>query len=173
MERLTIRSDICCEPENNIVYSNPNDPEGMYNILDLAECLYNGGEAEAGILLDISNRLAAYEDTGLTPEEVHQLKAKYEALESDKNVIESSHINAEMNLEAQQQEIDRLADETIKLMKENAKNSNKKDELVKVLKQAREAIKAAWSDGSANAAMDKASEALAAIDKAIGGKEDV
>ena len=108
MERLTIRSDICCEPENNIVYSNPNDPEGMYNILDLAECLYNGGEAEAGILLDISNRLAAYEDTGLTPEEVHQLKAKYEALESDKNVIESSHINAEMNLEAQQQEIDRL-----------------------------------------------------------------
>jgi hypothetical protein len=48
-----------------------------------------------------------------------------------------------------------------------------KDELVKVLKQAREAIKAAWSDESANAAMDKASEALAEIDKAIGGKEDV
>ena len=39
--------------------------------------------------------------------------------------------------------------------------------------KAREAIKAAWSDGSANAAMGKASEALAAIDKAIGGKEDV
>ena len=76
-------------------------------------------------------------------------------------------------IEALQQENERLADETIKLMKENAKNSNKKDELVKVLKQAREAIKAAWSDGSANAAMDKASEALAAIDKAIGGKEDV
>ena len=37
------------------------------------------------------------------------------------------------------------------------------------LQKAREAIKAAWSDGSANAAMDKASEALAAIDKAIGG----
>jgi predicted nucleic acid-binding Zn-ribbon protein len=41
------------------------------------------------------------------------------------------------------------------------------------LRKAREAIKAAWSDGSANAAMDKASEALAAIDKAIGGREDV
>ena len=41
------------------------------------------------------------------------------------------------------------------------------------LRKAREAIKAAWSDGSANAAMDKASEALAEIDKAIGGKEDV
>ena len=36
------------------------------------------------------------------------------------------------------------------------------------LRKAREAIKAAWSDGSANAAMDKASDALAAIDKVIG-----
>ena len=43
---------------------------------------------------------------------------------------------------------------------------------VEALKKAREAIKAAWSDGSANAAMDKASEALTAIDKVIGGKED-
>jgi hypothetical protein len=40
---------------------------------------------------------------------------------------------------------------------------------VEVLEKAREAIKAAWSDGSANAAIDKASEALAAIDKVIGG----
>ena len=44
---------------------------------------------------------------------------------------------------------------------------------VEALIMAMEAIKAAWSDGSANAAMDKASDALAAIDKAIGGKEDV
>ena len=44
---------------------------------------------------------------------------------------------------------------------------------VDALIMAREAIKAAWSDGSASAAMGKASEALAAIDKAIGGKEDV
>jgi FtsZ-binding cell division protein ZapB len=43
---------------------------------------------------------------------------------------------------------------------------------VEALIMAMEAIKAAWSDGSANAAMDKASEALAEIDKAIGGKED-
>ncbi len=39
------------------------------------------------------------------------------------------------------------------------------------MRKAREAIKAAWSDGNANAAMDKASEALAAIDKAIGMSE--
>ena len=44
---------------------------------------------------------------------------------------------------------------------------------VEALILAMEAIKAAWSDGSANAAMDKASEALAEINKAIGGKEDV
>ena len=44
---------------------------------------------------------------------------------------------------------------------------------VEALRKAREAIKAAWSDGSANAAMDKANKALAEIDKAIGGKEDV
>ena len=43
---------------------------------------------------------------------------------------------------------------------------------VEALIMAMEAIKAAWSDGSANAAMDKASEALAEIGKAIGGKED-
>ena len=41
------------------------------------------------------------------------------------------------------------------------------------LRKAREAIRAAWSDGSANAAMDKACEALAEIGKALGGKEDV
>lgn len=76
-ERLTIKTDICIEPENEIVYHNPNDPDGMYNILDLAECLYSGGEAEAGILMEISRRLAAYEDTGLSPEEVQELaKAK-------------------------------------------------------------------------------------------------
>lgn len=78
-ERLTIKTDICIEPENEIVYHNPNDPEGMYNILDLAECLYSGGEAEAGILMEISRRLAAYEDSGLSPEEVQELaKAKEE-----------------------------------------------------------------------------------------------
>lgn len=42
---------------------------------------------------------------------------------------------------------------------------------VEALIMAMEAIKAAWSDGSANAAMDKASEALTAVDKAIGGRQ--
>jgi hypothetical protein len=73
LERLTIKTDICIEPENEIVYHNPNDPDGLYNILDLAECLYSGGEVEAGILMEISRRLAAYEDSGLSPEEAQEL----------------------------------------------------------------------------------------------------
>ena len=61
-ERLTIRTDTCCEIENGILYSNPNDPEGMYNILDLAKRSEDGDGTEARILLEISNRLARYED---------------------------------------------------------------------------------------------------------------
>jgi len=174
MERLTIRSDICCEPENNIVYSNPNDPEGMYNILDLAECLYNGGEAEAGILLDISNRLAAYEDTGLTPKQIQEQQRYIKALEKQVEVEGQQAI-----IEAQQQEIEWLADETIKLMKENAQNSMRaesltaeKDELIKVLKQARKALYAARVDVLTKETDELAREALAEIDKVMGGKED-
>ena len=81
-------------------------------------------------------------------------------------------------IEALQQENERLADETIKLMKENAKNSNKKDELVKVLKQARDAINGystcpyCWGvNGHAKGC--KFYEALQNIDALIGGKEDV
>jgi hypothetical protein len=43
---------------------------------------------------------------------------------------------------------------------------------VEALIMAREAIKAAWSDRSVNAALDKASEALTKIGKALGGDED-
>jgi len=81
-------------------------------------------------------------------------------------------------IEALQQENERLADETIKLMKENAKNSNKKDELVKVLKQVRDAINGystcpyCWGvNGHAKGC--KFYEALQNIDALIGGKEDV
>lgn len=73
MERLTTRTDICCEPENDIVYYNPKDPDGLYNIIDLAKCAHEVDGEEANILLEISNRLAAYEDTGLSAEEVHEL----------------------------------------------------------------------------------------------------
>jgi len=61
MKRLTIRNDDEFA-ENEIIYNNSADPEGMYNILDLAKNIDNGDGTEAGILLDISQRLAFYED---------------------------------------------------------------------------------------------------------------
>jgi len=77
------------------------------------------------------------------------------------------------------QEIEQLADETIKLMRENAQNSMRaeslaaeKDELIKVLKQARKALYAARVDILTKETDELAREALAEIDKAIGGKED-
>jgi hypothetical protein len=91
MERLTTRTDICCEPENDIVYYNPKDPDGLYNIIDLAKCAHEVDGEEANILLEISNRLAAYEDTGLTPAQVEAMKMDMEQLRAD-------NINAEMNL---------------------------------------------------------------------------
>jgi len=102
LERLTIRNDACVEPENAICYVNPNDPDGLYNILDLAECLYCGGEEEAEILLEISKRLAAYEDTGLTPEEVKGLQYAFDKLGCEVDVLDGK-INT--IIEAQQQEI--------------------------------------------------------------------
>lgn len=84
-------------------------------------------------------------------------------------------------IEALRQENERLADETIKLMKENAKNSNKKDELVKVLKQARDAINGystcpyCWDCWGVNGHTKgcKFYEVLQNIDALIGGQEDV
>lgn len=73
-------------------------------------------------------------------------------------------------IESLQLENERLADETIKLMKENAKNSNKKDELVKVLKQAREVLYNLKMDDYPG--FSAICEALAEIDKVMGGKDD-
>jgi hypothetical protein len=112
--QLALKTRVCpmCEdcPDGCPVETPEDSRNVVTNIVgvDSAELQLNLEFDELNKVTDALNRLAAYEDTGLTPEEVHQLKAKYEALESDKNVIESSHINAEMNLEAQQQEIDRL-----------------------------------------------------------------
>ena len=66
----------------------------------------------------------------------------------------------------------RLFKDFCKLRQENEQLQAQAARVREALIMAREAIKAAWSDGSANAAMDKASDALAAIDKVIGGKED-
>ena len=91
-ERLTIRTDICCEPENDIIYSNPKDPEGMYSILDLAKHSEDGDGTESGILLEISNRLAKYEDA---EEERKSAIIKKESFrcENCKHLLESENTN--------------------------------------------------------------------------------
>lgn len=77
MERLTI--DLSDSGIDDIGYNNPNDPYGMYDILDLARLSECDDGTCANILLEISDRLFAYENSGLTPAEVAELaKAKAE-----------------------------------------------------------------------------------------------
>ena len=123
-ERMTRRT------EGGIAYTKiPANPS---NMVDVGEC-YTGR---------IIDRLAAYEDTRLTPERIRELQNAF-------NILFESERQKQQENEQLQAQVARVRE---------------------ALRKAREAIKAAWSDGSANAAMDKASEALAEIDKAIGGK---
>lgn len=77
MERLTHDADFGLEDWEETLFFVKSDPNGAYNILDIARFQ---GEAEFDeILKSIALRLAAYEDTGLAPEEVQIQK---EAMES-------------------------------------------------------------------------------------------
>ena len=67
----------------------------------------------------------------------------------------------------------RLFKDFCKLRQENEQLQAQVARMREALRKAMEAIKAAWSDRSVNAALDKASEALTKIGKALGGKEDV
>lgn len=63
MDRLTQRIDGCDELDN-IAFINSDDPEGLYNIKDIVE------DFDDERLYKIADRLAAYEDTGLMPNEI-------------------------------------------------------------------------------------------------------
>lgn len=72
MERLTHDVDFGLEDWEEILFFVKSDPNGAYNILDIARFQ---GEAEFDeILKNITLRLAAYEDTGLAPEEVQAMR---------------------------------------------------------------------------------------------------
>jgi len=73
MERITIRPDIGL---GEIWFANSDDPEGAYTIHDIAEY-------RCDVLGAIAERLAAYEDTGLTPDEVAALRRERDALLTD------------------------------------------------------------------------------------------
>lgn len=74
MERLTLRPDIGLD---EIWFENSADPEGAYTIRDIAKY------GRCDVLDAIAERLAAYEDTGLTPDEVAAMRRENDALLED------------------------------------------------------------------------------------------
>lgn len=66
MERLTIIDEVLEE----IYFEVPSDREGAYNILDIAK--YSDEEEKKNILLNIAERLVAYENTDLTPKQIEK-----------------------------------------------------------------------------------------------------
>lgn len=78
-ERITQEADFGLEDWEETLFFVKSDPNGAYNILDIAK--YQGESEFDEILKNVALRLAAYEDTGLEPEEIIELKARMEGLE--------------------------------------------------------------------------------------------
>lgn len=74
MERLTHEADFGLEEWEQTLYSVNSDQGGAYNILDIAS--HEGEDEFDEILKTISLGLKHYEDTGLTPEQIHELKER-------------------------------------------------------------------------------------------------
>ena len=68
MERLTHEADFGLEDWEETLFFVKSDPNGAYNIIDIAK--YQGEPEFDEILKNVALRLAAYEDTGLEPENV-------------------------------------------------------------------------------------------------------
>ena len=79
MERITQEADFGLEDWEETLFFVKSDPNGAYNILDIAK--YQGESEFDEILKNVALRLAAYEDTGLEPEEIIELKGGMEGLE--------------------------------------------------------------------------------------------
>ena len=74
MERLTHEADFGLEEWDQTLYTVKSDPGGAYNILDIAN---HEGEREFNeILKNISLRLKHYEDAGLTPKQIDELRER-------------------------------------------------------------------------------------------------
>lgn len=79
MERLTHEADFGLEEWEQTLYSVNSDQGGAYNILDIAN--HEGEEEFDEILKTISLGLKHYEDTGLTPERIMELKEAVQRLD--------------------------------------------------------------------------------------------
>lgn len=71
MERLTHEADFGLEDWEETLFFVKSDPNGAYNILDIAK--YQGEPEFDEILKNVALRLAAYEDAGLEPQLVQLL----------------------------------------------------------------------------------------------------
>ena len=78
MERLTHEADFGLEDWEETLFFVKSDPDGAYNILDVAR--FTGEPEFDEILKNIALRLAAYEETGLNPEEIQIQKEAMERL---------------------------------------------------------------------------------------------
>lgn len=81
MKRLTHEADFGLEDWEESLFFVKSDPNGAYNIIDIAK--YQGEPEFDEILKNVALRLAAYEDTGLEPEEVRSQKELFDYLVFD------------------------------------------------------------------------------------------
>ena len=77
MERITQEADFGLEDWEETLFFVKSDPNGAYNILDIAK--YQGESEFDEILKNVALRLAAYENTGLEPEEIGIIHERYKA----------------------------------------------------------------------------------------------
>ena len=75
MERLTHEADFGLEDWEETLFFVKSDPNGAYNIIDIAK--YQGEPEFDEILKNIALRLAAYENTDLEPEDILRILEAY------------------------------------------------------------------------------------------------
>lgn len=77
MERLTHEADVGVEDWEQILYRVPADPEGAYNIFDIAERWVHYDDADCGcILQDITRKLRDYENIAPKVDELYLKKCQ-------------------------------------------------------------------------------------------------
>ena len=77
MERLTHEADFGVEDWEQILYRVPADPEGAYNIFDIAERWVHYDDADCGcILQDITRKLRDYENIAPKVDELYLKKCQ-------------------------------------------------------------------------------------------------
>ena len=105
MARLTIRVD---DGLDDIYFAVASDPDGAYNIHDLAQYRTENED----LLTDIADRLAAYEDTDLEPEEIHQMQRQWR--DTEKHLRDNCiHLRAEL------EQVKRERDAAVKCISSN------------------------------------------------------